>query len=74
MKAFLTAEEAERDLRKPPATVGCLDLETITQKKERRLAAREQPSCLLLLLFWILTIGDHEKVRYYNREQMELMR
>lgn len=38
------------------------------------MATREQPSRLLLLLFGIFIIGDHEKVRYYNREQMELMR
>lgn len=73
MKAFLTAEERSATSGSPPRLSDVRVSDNNTEK-ERTFATREQPSRLPLFLFGIFIIGDHEKVRYYNREQMELMR
>lgn len=73
MKAFLTAEERSATSGSLPR-LSAVRVSDNNTEKERTFATREQPSHLLLLLFGIFIIGDHEKVRYYNREQMELMR
>lgn len=82
LKCFLRIRNEsfpQRGGAEPPqeADVSCdrllLIFQTITQKGE--IIGNQRPAVLPAFPFiWILYIGTIEKVGYYNREQMELMR